>query len=126
MPESITVLDFDAIKREKRNVKIDGVHYPLMDPESFGTEEKAEYRNLRKLQLELGENPTPANIKAEKAQRDKLVKIFVPGLVDNPVFDLLKEPFKEQIIEVFFEALETVDYRPKPGEQTTETDQPTQ
>lgn len=122
--EPITVLDFDAVKRETRNIKIAGVHYPMMDPEDYSIEENALFRNAQKLLNELSTNPTPENIKTAKAKRDELVLTFVPGLKDNPIFESLKPQMKEGIINAFFEALAEIDYRPKPETKENEESSP--
>lgn len=110
---STLVLDFDALVRVKRTVKIKGVHYELLDPEIYGIEQQTGLLKTRKLFDQLRNNPNKANIEAYTKAQDEFVLMVVPSLKGNPVFNELPYQFKEAIIETFFGLVLALKYEPK-------------
>jgi hypothetical protein len=122
--DSTVVLDFDALVRVKRTVKIFGVHYEMLSPEVYGIEQQGVLLKTRKSIQEYQANPKPANIQAYQKSQDELIFMIVPGLKDNPVYEEIPYQFKEAIIETFFGLLNDLKYLPVAPEETDQESEP--
>ncbi len=121
--DSTVVLDFDALVRVKRTVKIFGVHYEMLSPEVYGIEQQSVLLKTRKTIQEYQANPKPSNIEAYKKSQDELIQMIVPALKDNPVYDEIPYQFKEAIIETFFGLVNDLKYLPTPTPEAVEAEE---
>lgn len=108
--EPLVVLDFDALERTERVIKISGVAHPLLSPEIYGPEVQASFLNSRKMFQQYRDNPTKDNLQALNKSQDEFIRVIVPSLKDYPVEEL-PDRFKESVVETFFALVAAVDYR---------------